>query len=1127
MAYLKAISKRSTVFASIVLVTLFAGLVLKPKSLTSFNGTLSKPYLNGVFPSKLNASSWKLDTAFKNLPIDLDPTYTFYTLLTSIPGTNKLALFGKQGTVYSFTNDPGVNQFSQIGDFSTNVMKYADAGVLGFAFHPDFNLPESPRKDEIYIFYTHTHIANYEPLYDRLSRFKFSPDRDSIYVNSEEILIEQYDRNRSHDGGALFFDKDGFLYVSLGDEGAARDSYQNSQKIDGELFSGIIRIDVDLDSSRSHPVRRTPLLRDRLDGYYPTYTQNYMIPNENPWINSEGKYMEEFFAIGLRSPHTMHYDLETERIFVADVGQYSEEEISIMEKGSNGQWAYFEGKATGFKPKPDSIIGIETPPIFSYTHEVGQCIIGGGVYRGGKFPELFGKYIYGDYVTRKIWSLDTETNESEFLCEVPPAIPSGPVNFYFDESGDIYVLTLKGLILKLAIGSLSNNPPEKLSDVGAFSDLKSLTPNDFLMPYNVNTPLWSDGAIKRRWIAVPDTTEKIQFVNDDVWSFPSGTVLIKHFDFPYSEDSLIKLETRFFIIDEKKAGYGVTYKWNDDGTEAYLIDIDESLSRNVPYLEGDQVLSHQWSFPTRNQCIQCHNSNAGYLLGVNTQQLNKNFEYAESNPQNQLVVWNDYEFFQNDISSIDPSELLRLHSLDDNEVTEEVRVRSYLDANCSFCHRPNGVDAGFDARIITPISEQRIVGQAASSYNSNEHNSIVFPGNLERSELYIRDLSTGPIKMPPIGKSIVDTEYIELLKAWIGGLSVTILDSVCYGSDYTFIDNRILTNIEEYTYDTIFSTAKNGIDSLTITIIKPISFDTTARQATVCYGDLFTLPDGALIHIFEQRSDTTTLQSTFGCDSIVVTSFELFPADTTARQATVCYGELFTLPDGALIHVFEQHSDTTILQSTFGCDSIVVTSFELFPADTTARLESVCYGELFTLPDGALIHVFEQHSDTTILQSTFGCDSIVVTSIELFPADTTASQATVCYGELFTLPDGAQIHVFEQRSDTTTLQSTFGCDSIVISEINIEICTFLNSSQREQLRIHPNPFIDNFIIEGGDENTKVQVYDLAGKSLMINLSQSIGLLKVEFEDPIGKGIYLVTIFHNNKYSNYKLIRLNN
>ena len=207
----------------------------------------------------------------------------------------------------------------------------------------------------------------------------------------------------------MFFGRDGFLYLSLGDEGLEDFLPEATQRIDGGLFSGIIRIDVDNDPLRSHPIVRQPMANATAPtGWGDTYTQGYSIPNDNPWLSPDGKHLEEFFAIGLRSPFGLSYDPASDRIWVSDVGSDKREEISTVRKGDNLQWPYMEGFfEQQDHPRPDSLIGRQKAPVFDYDGSIGSCVMGGQVYRGTRFPALNGKYLFGDYTYRKLMVLSS------------------------------------------------------------------------------------------------------------------------------------------------------------------------------------------------------------------------------------------------------------------------------------------------------------------------------------------------------------------------------------------------------------------------------------------------------------------------------------------------------------------------------------------------------------------------------------------------------------------------------------------------------------------------------------------------------------------------------------------------
>jgi len=162
--------------------------------------------------------------------------------------------------------------------------------------------------------------------------------------NSELVLVNMYDQHLWHNGGGMFFGADGYLYWSSGDEGDTDDFYHDTQKINKGLFSGVLRIDVNQDPTKSHPIRRQPISGTNPPaGWLPSFTTNYYIPNDNPFVNPNGSVLEEFYAIGFRSPHRMTLDPPTGQIWLGDVGDSSREEVDIIVKGGNYQWAYQEG----------------------------------------------------------------------------------------------------------------------------------------------------------------------------------------------------------------------------------------------------------------------------------------------------------------------------------------------------------------------------------------------------------------------------------------------------------------------------------------------------------------------------------------------------------------------------------------------------------------------------------------------------------------------------------------------------------------------------------------------------------------------------------------------------------------
>src|SRR5690606_20090185 len=187
-------------------------------------------------------------------------------------------------------------------DRRANTWGYWDAGMMSMVFHPDFGKPGNPNRGYVYVFYQYVpqKYANPSPGYSsymRLSRFTVPDGQVAADPASEFVMIQQYDRHNWHNGGQMFFGPEGFLHVVIGDEGDANDSLGVCQKIDDRLFSGILRIDVDNDPSRSHPIRRQPRQISMPSGWQPSFTQGYSIPNDNPWQDPSGGVLEEFWKI--------------------------------------------------------------------------------------------------------------------------------------------------------------------------------------------------------------------------------------------------------------------------------------------------------------------------------------------------------------------------------------------------------------------------------------------------------------------------------------------------------------------------------------------------------------------------------------------------------------------------------------------------------------------------------------------------------------------------------------------------------------------------------------------------------------------------------------------------------------
>jgi len=579
----------------------------------------------------------------------------------------------------------------------------------------------------------------------------------------------------------MFFGDDGFLYISNGDEGGLRDQYDSAQRLNRGLFSGVLRIDVDQNPARSHPIRRQP--RSGGTGSPPSYSANYFIPNDNPFLDPAGTILEEFWALGLRSPHRMTLDRPTQTIWLGDVGQDNFEEVSVITRRGNYQWPYREGFQTGPRNRPVVLTGVDQPPIYDYPHEsANNCVIGGYVYRGTRFPELTGKYLFGDNGSGRIWMMDHSVTPPVVtqLCTIPGSSWTGLSSFGLDHDNEIYLCKMgsAGRVYRLTRQTITQSPmPAQLSDTGAFTNLNNLAPARGLISYDVNAPLWSDGAGKKRWISLPNNgspytlDETIAFSNTGEWEFPIGTVFVKHFELSTNEANPSlkrRLETRFLVMDTNGAVYGATYKWRADNSDADLL--TDSLSEDVTIFTATGTRVQTWYYPSPHDCRVCHNANANFVLGVKTRQLNGNFTYpGTGQTDNQLRAWNHAGMFRSPLNEADIGTFASLTSLTNSAASLESRIRSYLDANCSQCHRPGGVVQGyFDARFDTPLASQGLLDGRLANTLGIVGARVVAPQDLARSMLHTRMNSSNPeIKMPPLARNVADGEAVQALSQWI------------------------------------------------------------------------------------------------------------------------------------------------------------------------------------------------------------------------------------------------------------------------------------------------------------------------------------------------------------------------
>ncbi len=314
--------------------------------------------------------------------------------------------------------------------------------------------------------------------------------------------------------------------------------------------------------------------------------------------------------------------------------------------------------------------------------------------------------------------------------------------------------------------------PALLSQTGAFTAVGSLTTSDALVPFSVNAPLWSDGAAKLRWISLPHG-QRIGFAPTGAWRFPAGTVFVKHFALPVDErdpSRLRRLETRLLVRDAAGGVYGVTYRWRDDQSDAELLPDGRDEDIAVRTVAGGERIQ-RWHYPSRSECLQCHNPAAGLVLGVNARQLNGPHGDGAQRTANQLVAWSRAGRFDRSLDDDAIASTPRLSAISDTSASVEQRVRSYLDANCSHCHRPGAVGfANYDARYDTPLAEQNLIrGEVVIDHGIDRARNLM-PKDPWRSMVLVRMENQAELRMPPLARNVVDRAATTTLRAWIAEL---------------------------------------------------------------------------------------------------------------------------------------------------------------------------------------------------------------------------------------------------------------------------------------------------------------------------------------------------------------------
>jgi uncharacterized repeat protein (TIGR03806 family) len=658
------------------------------------------------------------------------------------PLSNRLLVAEYQGRIYSFLpGDPAGSKhlFLDMG-----------RGVSAFSFHPKY-------KENGYVFvFSHADmkLPSRSKQKSRVSRYQLEPGSDPprLRADSETIIIEW--PSGGHNGGEAIIGPDGYLYISTGDGTSGSDVNDSGQNL-SDLQAVMMRLDVD----------------------HPEPGRNYAIPKDNPFVGTPGA-LPEIWAYGFRNPWRFSFDPETGRPWVGDVGQDIWEMIELSHKGANHGWSVMEGThpfQPGRKRGPTPIV----PPIVEHHHTECRSITGGYVYKGSKFKELYGAYLYGDYQYGKVWGLRYNHKSKKVTWHKELAVsPVKISSFGIGRDGSVYALDYDaGHITQLERSppAVKTAPfPRKLSETGLFTSVREHKVAPGVMPYSINAPFWSDGAYKDRYFALPGEA-KIAFKEREEWVWDDGAVTVKSFSLEMEAGNPASrkyVETRVMLKqDDQWLGY--SYRWNFAQTDAVLVEakgLDSTYKIKDPKAQGG-FRTQVWRFPSRTECMFCHSRAAGFVLGLTTQQMNRDQRFSGGATDNQLRTYAHINIFKAPL----PKETTGMAAYVDPfdaKVPLARRVKTYFEVNCAICHvSDGGGNSLIELGGKTPLDKAKLIGEPPVHEDLGIPGALlVHPGEPERSVLYLRITRRGQKQMPPVSTNLVDESGAKLIEEWIRSL---------------------------------------------------------------------------------------------------------------------------------------------------------------------------------------------------------------------------------------------------------------------------------------------------------------------------------------------------------------------
>lgn len=612
------------------------------------------------------------------------------------------------------------------------------------AFHPHF-------AENGYVFFGVNDPAEAGHRSSRVLRYTMRDGRPE--PSSRKVIIE-WDSN-GHNGAAIAFGAGGALFVTSGD--------------------GTSDLDADLAGQNTRSLRAKVL---RLDVDHPEGDRAYSIPRDNPFVD-DARFAPETWAYGLRNPWRLTFDAASGQLWEGENGQDQWEYARLVERGANYGWSRYEGshelnREHALGPHP------VTFPTLEHSHAEFRSLSGGVVYRGAKFPELRGAYVYGDFGTGRIWAAKHDGKKLEWQRELTDT-PLAITNVGVDADGELLITDYGappgapggggGAFYRVepAPAAEATPFPNALSATGLFANVSKQTPAAGVISYSVAFPAWHDGAEASHFLALPDDG-RIEIAPQKSWLPPNGTVLAQTLSLNGR-----RIETRI-LVKQQNDWAGYTYAWNESQTDALLAG---KTGADIEVRRAD--FRQPWRIPSRAECLMCHSRQAGFALSLTEPQLHV---------PGQLERFEKLGILKSDAPAFNRARGVRFEAQAPGQRTPpasallpcdpsrmlafstdkpEPHARAYLAANCAHCHTIyGGGNSALEFDWQTSRENMNALDAAPQHSTFGIPNArVIAPGDIGRSILPIRMGSRGQGQMPPVGTRVPDPDGTRVLTEWI------------------------------------------------------------------------------------------------------------------------------------------------------------------------------------------------------------------------------------------------------------------------------------------------------------------------------------------------------------------------